>query len=72
LADNQTDPANRRKDALNRAYELRTLEIEHYWKHGTYFWGFQVAIFAAFGLLWNDAPKSGWHSITVGLAALVS
>ena len=59
------------KKALNRAYSLRTFEIEHYWKRATYFWGFQIAIFAAFGLLWRaqlDASAShdpnGWGLIT--------
>lgn len=58
--------------ALDRAYQLRSFEIEHYWKRGTYFWGFQVAIFAAFGLLWKDGAteSSHWHPVTVGLAAL--
>jgi len=41
-----TDRPQCRK-ALTRAYQLRTFEIEHYWKRATYFWGFQIAIFAA-------------------------
>ena len=60
--------------ALDRAYELRTFEIEHYWKRATYFWGFQVAIFAASGLLWRemDGGKSGgvWTPIVVLLCGL--
>ncbi len=66
----------KRRRALNRAYALRTFEIEHYWKRATYFWAFQVAIFAAFGLLWKDTnpgtkPVSdAWSPIAVALAGL--
>ena len=56
--------------ALSRAYELRTFEIEHYWKRATYFWGFQIAIFAAFGLLWKQPAANDWSPITVALAGL--
>lgn len=62
------------KAALARAYELRNFEIEHYWKRATYFWAFQVAIFAAFGLLWKEngtnAVTVAWSPITVALAGL--
>lgn len=64
------------KAALARAYKLRDFEIEHYWKRATYFWAFQVAIFAAFGLLWKetgtqpDQVTLAWSPITVALAAL--
>lgn len=62
--------------ALKRAYELRNFEIEHYWKRATYFWAFQVAIFAAFGLLLThpvtgcEPAASDWSPITVALAGL--
>lgn len=65
----QTDTLKRRR-ALNRAYALRTFEIEHYWKRATYFWGFQIAIFAAFGLIWKAQTDSGWGPITLALAML--
>jgi hypothetical protein len=70
------------KAALKRAYELRNFEIEHYWKRATYFWAFQVAIFAAFGLLWKDLATgpvtvagsvpvaNPWGPVTVALAGL--
>src|ERR1700730_11367241 len=62
---------NKRRKALNRAYQLRTFEIEHYWKRATYFWGFQIAIFAAFGLLWRaDGQQNQWGLITVALSGL--
>lgn len=41
----------KRQAALTRAHELRSFEIEHYWKRATYFWAFQAAIFATFGLI---------------------
>jgi hypothetical protein len=50
-----SDNSSKREKALNRAYQLRTFEIEHYWKRANYFWGFQIVIFAAFGLLGKDA-----------------
>ena len=42
-------PLDRQKDALERAHDIRKFEIDLYWKRATYFWAFQVAIFA--GLL---------------------
>ena len=58
----------KREKALNRAYELRSFEIEHYWKRATYFWAFQVAIFAAFGLLWRNTAACDWSLVTVALS----
>jgi hypothetical protein len=49
-----TDQRLKRKRALQRAYQQRSFEIEHYWKRAGYFWGFQLAIFAAFGLIWRE------------------
>jgi uncharacterized protein involved in tellurium resistance len=60
----------RTERALKRAYELRTFEIELYWKRATYFWGFQIAIFAAFGLIWKGNSASVWGPITLALAGL--
>lgn len=64
------------KPALDRAYQLRTFEIEHYWKRATYFWGYQVAIFAAFGLLFKESVSSATSNqnqiylITLALSVL--
>lgn len=44
--------------ALTRAYQLRNFEIEHYWKRATYFWAFQIASFAAYGLLLKEDSSS--------------
>jgi hypothetical protein len=58
------------KAALDRAYEFRTFEIEHYWKRATYFWGFQVAIFAALGLLLGKSDSASPRPVTFALAGL--
>jgi hypothetical protein len=60
----------KREQALKRAYQLRSFEIEHYWKRATYFWGFQIAIFAAFGLVSKDIATSPVTPIAVALAGL--
>ena len=39
------------KEAYKVALDTRKFEIELYWKRATYFWGFLVAIFAAYFLL---------------------
>ncbi len=57
-------------NVLDRAHELRKFEIEHYWKRAQYFWGFQVAIFAAFGLLWKETTTSPWQPLAFALTAL--
>ena len=35
--------------AWEKAWEIRTFEIEMYWKRATYFWAFQIALFAGYG-----------------------
>lgn len=47
-----------RKAALDRAYAMRTFEIDLYWRRALYFWGFQTAIFAAVGLTWKSSSDS--------------
>ncbi len=56
--------------ALKRAYEQRKFEIEHYWKRATYFWGFQVAIFATFGLVWKDDGTTHAPGLLLALASI--
>jgi hypothetical protein len=65
------DQKLKRKRALQRAYQQRTFEIEHYWKRAGYFWGFQLAIFAAFGLIWKDVggPQQ-WGPLALALSSL--
>ncbi|ESW62425.1 MAG: membrane protein [Rhodobacter sp. CACIA14H1] len=53
------DKREARKDALARAHGLRTVEIELYWKRATYFWGFQIAAFAGFGVAIGAMAKEG-------------
>ena len=69
------DPSSRadekkREAALKRAHELRSFEIEHYWKRATYFWAFQVAIFAAFGLIKPNDTFSEWGPVPLLLSGL--
>jgi hypothetical protein len=67
------DNESKRGKALDRAYQLRTFEIEHYWKRATYFWAFQAAIFAAvFAALGLRNPNAAtdWGPITVALSVL--
>jgi hypothetical protein len=71
LGANGTSSKLRLEAALARAYQLRNFEIEHYWKRATYFWGFQFAVFASFGLLWKvDSHDGEWRPIAVALAGL--
>lgn len=60
LGFNPSGPSAKSKleKALDRAYRLRTFEIERYWNRATYFWGYQVAIFAALGFLWASASAA--------------
>jgi hypothetical protein len=71
IAGSMPDQRVKRKRALQRAYQQRTFEIEHYWKRAGYFWGFQLAIFAAFGLIWKDVggPQQ-WGPLALALSSL--
>jgi len=42
--------------AWDKAWEIRNFEIEMYWKRATYFWAFQVAVFAGYAAF-QDIPK---------------
>jgi hypothetical protein len=67
------DPSKEKEklqSALNRAYEQRTFEIEHYWKRATYFWGFQIAIFATFGLVWKEQNDLGGRGMLIALTII--
>lgn len=55
--------------ALDRAYELRSFEIELVWKRATYFFLSQAAVFAAFGYTLRDMATIGLL-IPEALAAL--
>jgi hypothetical protein len=73
FAPNGASAKPRLEAALARAYQQRSFEIEHYWKRATYFWGFQIAIFAAFGLLLSKDPskyEGAIDPVTVALAGL--
>lgn len=58
----------RRQAALARSYELRSFEIEHFWKRATHFWGYQAGIFAAFGLLLSGRTEAALpHSTPIAV-----
>lgn len=69
IAAEGAETAKLRQSAFTRACERRDFEIEHYWKRATYFWAFEVAIFAAFGFLWGKSD-TGASPITIFLAGL--
>lgn len=63
--------AQRRRAALERAYALRSFEIELFWKRATYFWGYQAGIFAAFGLILSgDADLFRPMGVLLAMAGL--
>ncbi len=43
--------------ALEKAYDIRKFELDLYWKRATYFWGFLIAIFAAFFIVIDPSKK---------------
>lgn len=51
------------KEKLNRSYNLRDFEIEHYWKRTNYFWGFTAATFAGFFLLISKSDCNSYNLI---------
>lgn len=42
---------------LDRAYDIRKFEIDLYWKRAAYFWGFMIAIFAAYFIVIDPTKK---------------
>lgn len=52
------DKKEMRKAALEVAHEIRQFEISLYWSRSSYFWGFQIAFFAAIGLVVSELPKA--------------
>ena len=51
LADDSEYLQGMKKAALNKAHDIRKFEIELYWRRNLYFWGFNVVLFAAIGVL---------------------
>jgi hypothetical protein len=43
-----------RKEALERAHDIRKFEIDLYWKRGTYFWTFTALAFTGYSILQKD------------------
>lgn len=51
----------KRAVAWDKAWEIRNFEIEMYWKRATYFWAFQVAVFAGYAAFHDPEPsKETW------------
>lgn len=71
VAGEEAEQRLKRKRALQRAYQQRSFEIEHYWKRAGYFWGFQLVIFAAFGLIWKEVggPQQ-WGPLALAFSSL--
>lgn len=46
-----SDKSSIRQNALERAWQIRSFEIDMYWKRAAYFWAFIVAAFVAFGVI---------------------
>lgn len=67
---NGSDSNVAHKDALNRAYSLRNIEIELYWKRAGYFWGYQIAIFAALGFVLKDFSENKSNMICLMISGL--
>lgn len=56
------------KEAYKVALDTRKFEIDLYWKRATYFWGFLVAIFAAYFLVYT---RGGSKAILLVLLSLL-
>jgi hypothetical protein len=58
------------EDTLTRAYDIRKVELDLYWKRATYFWGFLIAAFTAYFIVMNEyydfAPSDKFLVICVG------
>ncbi|HSX55683.1 MAG TPA: hypothetical protein VLG14_10320 [Sphingomonas sp.] len=57
----------RREAALKRAYELRSFEIELFWKRATFFFAGQVAIFAALAVMIRFDQMQSFYALPVAL-----
>jgi hypothetical protein len=58
------------ENALAKAHEIRSFEIELYWKRSTYFWIFQASIFAAIGFIGRSNDRY-WEFLPIPLARLI-
>ena len=66
--DNEGDRPKRRS-AFKRAHEIRTFEIDLYWKRATYFWALEVAVFVAFAAMWRTGG-TGAQFLAVAFAGI--
>jgi hypothetical protein len=60
-----------KKRALFLAHEIRKFEIDLYWRRATYFWGFQIVLFAALGYIISKASEDWLINFIVCVLALL-
>ena len=53
------------KNALDRAHDIRTFEIELYWKRATYFWTLIASAFAAYFLVIDKAKDGKFYAFLI-------
>jgi hypothetical protein len=58
---------------LERAYDIRKFEIELYWKRATYFWGFLIATFTAYFIVYDRTKfDSNYRLVILCLGCIFS
>ena len=57
--EHKTRKGHRVEEALKYAHEIRQFEIGLYWRRAAYFWGFQVAVFAGYGVFMSKEKPLG-------------
>lgn len=66
---------NRVNALISRCYELRSFELDLYWKRATYFWGFIIAIFTAYFITFDkdyDSLNKNYRLIINGVGIIFS
>ncbi len=57
--------------ALREAHDIRKFEIELSWKRAIYFWGFEVAIFATYAVVFKNDSKNITEALPLFLLLLL-
>ena len=58
--------------ALDRVHDIRKFEIDFYWRRSTYFWGFQVVIFAGLAALLSAEKENIFFLLMLAYAGLLT
>ena len=68
----EDDKKSKKAEALRYALEIRSFEIELYWKRATYFWAFIGATLAGYGAVQaaSSIPVSSKQDLSVALSCL--